>query len=89
MTLKVRVTFVVGFTELITPNGNRGIRDRLHVLHDNKGNSDRCGRFDPVYDHKGHRVNRGRHNLVCNSKGSGKHCRQFDLVYNNKRSEGQ
>ena len=48
MTPKDTVTFVVGLTQCMTPNGHGVIRFRHNLLYDPKGHGDLCGRFDMV-----------------------------------------
>ena len=48
MTPKVKVTFVVFFTLLMTPKGHRVFRGRRDILYDLKCHDDLCVLF--VYD---------------------------------------
>ena len=81
MTHKVTVTFVVGLTYIITPEGHRVTRGHRDLLYDSKGHGDLSGLFVLVYDPKGHGVIRGRRDLLYDPKGHGDLCGRFDLVY--------
>ena len=52
MTQKVTVTFVVGLTKSMTPQGQGVVRGRRDLLYDPKGHGYLCGWFDLVHDPK-------------------------------------
>ena len=52
MTPKVTVTFFVGLTLFMTPEGHGVNRGRRDLLYDPKDHGNLFGRFDLVYDPK-------------------------------------
>ena len=86
MTQTVTVTFLVGFTYIMTIKRHEDIRGRRDIFHGPKGNVDLCGRFDLVCDQKKQCVIGGGRDQHNDPKGHVDCCSLFDLVYDPKSS---